>query len=119
MRNQDPAKYLVEHILKGDTGDGVPNILSPDNCLAIGERQKPMTAKRIELYAKGTENMDAETLRRFHRNKAMIDLSEVPEKYRKRCIEEFNKEKKTSRNELFNYFMHKKLKNLITDIQDF
>ena len=119
VRNQDPAKYLVEHILKGDTGDGVPNILSPDNCLAIGERQKPMTAKRIELYSKGTDDMDAETLRRFHRNRTMIDLSEVPEKYKKQTIEEFNKEKKISRNELFNYFMHKKLKNLITDIQDF
>ena len=45
LRNDQPAAYLEEHILKGDTGDGVPNILSPDNCLAVGERQKAMTTK--------------------------------------------------------------------------
>lgn len=119
IRNPDPARYLVEHVLKGDTGDGVPNILSPDNCLAVGDRQKPMTAKRIELYSKGTDEMDAETVRRFHRNKMVIDLSEVPEKYKERIMAEFNQDKKVSRNELFNYFIHKKLKNLLTDIQDF
>ena len=27
----DPTIYLKEHILKGDTSDGVPNVLSPDN----------------------------------------------------------------------------------------
>lgn len=119
IRNQDPSRYLVEHVLKGDTGDGVPNILSPDNCLAIGERQKPMTAKRLALYSKGPEEMDQETLRKYHRNKGVIDLSEVPEKYKKQIMEEFNKDKSTSKNKLFNYFMHKKLKNLMTDIGDF
>lgn len=119
IRNDSPDKYLVEHILKGDTGDGVPNILSPDNCLAVGERQKPMTAKRIALYSKGPSEMDEETLRRYHRNKTVIDLSEVPEKYKQQILEEFQKEKTSSRKELFDFFMEKKLKHLITDIQDF
>lgn len=119
IRNADPAKYLVEHVLKGDTGDGVPNILSPDNCLAVGERQKPMTSKRLEMYSKGTDEMDAETIRRYHRNRTVIDLSEVPEKYKDQIIAEFNQEKKISRSELFNFFIDKKLKNLLTDIQDF
>lgn len=119
VRNSDPNKYLTEHVLKGDTGDGVPNILSPDNCLAVGERQKPMTAKRIALYSKGPSEMDEETLRRYHRNKTVIDLSEVPEKYKQQILEEFQKEKTSSRKELFDFFMEKKLKHLITDIQDF
>jgi 5'-3' exonuclease len=119
IRNDNPELYLKEHILKGDTGDGVPNILSADNCLAVGERQKAMTKKRMILYSEGTQNMDEETLRRFHRNKMMIDLTQVPQKYKDIILEEYNQEKEVGRKELFNFFVKKKLKNLITDIQDF
>jgi 5'-3' exonuclease len=119
IRNDNPDQYLKEHILKGDTGDGVPNILSADNCLAVGERQKAMTKKRMALFSEGTQNMDEETLRRFYRNKMMIDLSEIPQKYQDIILEEYNKEKDIGRKELFNFFVKKKLKHLITDIQDF
>jgi hypothetical protein len=119
IRNDQPESYLAEHILKGDTGDGVPNILSPDNCLAVGERQKAMTKKRLALYSQGTEVMDEETLRRFHRNKMMIDLAEIPQKYQDQILEAYNEEKTIGRELLFNFFVQKKLKHLITDIQDF
>ena len=119
IRNDQPASYLAEHILKGDTGDGVPNILSPDNCLAVGERQKAMTKKRLALYSQGTEVMDEETLRRFYRNKMMIDLEEIPQKYQDQILEAYNEEKTIGRELLFNFFVQKKLKHLITDIQDF
>jgi hypothetical protein len=78
-----------------------------------------MTAKRLELYSKGTDEMDSITLTRFYRNKTMIDLSEIPEKYQTQILEEYAKEKDTNRSQLFNFFMQRKLKNLITDIQDF
>jgi hypothetical protein len=119
IRNDNPDQYLKEHILKGDTGDGVPNILSADNCLAVGERQKAMTKKRLAMYSEGTDQMDEETLRRFHRNKMMIDLSQIPQKYQDIILSEYNQEKDIGRKELFNFFVKKKLKHLITDIQDF
>jgi len=119
IRNDNPDKYLKEQVLRGDTGDGVPNILSPDNCLAIGDRQKPMTAKRIKTFLTEPETMDEETRLRFNRNKKMIDLSEIPQEYRDKILEEYNKDKGVGREHLFNFFIKKKLKNLITDIQDF
>jgi len=119
IRNDNPEKYLKEHILKGDAGDGVPNILSADNCLAVGERQKPMTQKRMAMFSQGTDNMDEETLRRYHRNKMMIDLSEIPQSYQDKILDEYNKDKEVGREQLFNFFVKKQLKNLITDIQDF
>lgn len=119
IQNSDPDKYLREHILKGDIGDGVPNILSADNCIAVGERQKPMTAKRIEQFTSSPESMDSVTQSRFHRNKLMIDLSEIPQKYKEQILDEYSKDKEVGRSQLFNYFVEKKLKNLITDIQDF
>lgn len=119
IRSDQPEQYLKEHILKGDSGDGVPNILSPDNCLAVGERQKAMTQKRMALYSEGTQNMDEETLRRYHRNKMMIDLSQIPQNYQDAILAEYNQDKEVGREHLFNFFVKKKLKHLITDIQDF
>jgi hypothetical protein len=119
IRNDNPQKYLQEHVLKGDAGDGVPNILSPDNCLAVGDRQKPMTQKRIHMYSQDTSEMDEETLRRYHRNKMMIDLSQIPMEYQNQIMEEYDQDKEVGREQLFNFFVKKKLKNLITDIQDF
>lgn len=119
IQNSNPDKYLTEHILRGDGGDGVPNVLSADNSIAIGERQKAMTAKRMAALVQGPSHMDETTLARYHRNKMMIDLNEVPEKYKKIILEEFSKEKTVGRSQLFNFFVSKKLKNLLTDIQDF
>lgn len=119
IRNDNPCQYLKEHILRGDTGDGVPNILSADNCLAVGERQKAMTKKRLSLYLEGPVNMDEETLRRFHRNKMMIDLNEIPQKYQDMILQAYSEEKDFGRQKLFNFFVQKKLKHLLTDIQDF
>jgi len=119
IRNDTPDKYLQEHILKGDVGDGVPNILSADNCLAVGERQKPMTKKRLESFMKGDACQDAETALRFKRNKRMIDLSEIPSEYKEKILSEYRSEKTIGREKLFNYFVMNKLKNLLSDIQDF
>ena len=119
IRHADPNKYLQEHVLKGDVGDGIPNILSADNCLAIGERQKPMTKKRIETFTSTPDQMDEETKLRFNRNKQMIDLSLIPQQYKDIILNEYNNQEEVGRSHLFNYFVKKKLKNLIGDLQDF
>ena len=43
----DPNEYKIEHIFRGDRGDGIPNILSPDNTFAEGLRQKPLGKNKI------------------------------------------------------------------------
>ena len=119
LSDNNPTQFLEEHIIKGDSGDGVPNILSPDNCLAVGERQKPMTQKRMALYKGTSENMDEETIARYNRNKKMIDLNEVPQNYKDMIMAEYTQEETVGRSKLFNFFITKKLKNLVSDIQDF
>lgn len=119
IRHANPDDYLMEHILRGDTGDGVPNVLSADNSIAIGERQKPMTSKRLKAFKESLDSMDETTRIRYFRNKTVIDLTETPEKYKEQILEEFRKEKNIGRSKLFNFFMEKRLKNLMADIQDF
>lgn len=119
IRHDDPEAFLVEHIFKGDTGDGIPNILSADNCLVLGERQKPMTAKKMEAFRARMDSMDETTKIRYHRNKMLIDLSDTPDVYRKQILEAYSQEKSFGRTKLFNYFIQKKLKNLMPEIGAF
>lgn len=119
IRHDNPDAFLVEHIFKGDTGDGIPNILSADNCLVVGERQKPMTTKKMESFRVSMDSMDETTKIRYHRNKMLIDLSDTPDVYKKQILDAYNQEKNIGRTKLFNYFIQKKLKNLMTDIGDF
>ena len=80
----DPHQYLDEHILKGDSSDGVPNVLSPDNTFVDGLRQKPLGKKKIAEWT-GEILMpvemaipQGEVKRNFQRNQQLIDLSKAP-----------------------------------------
>jgi len=118
VRHDNPDKYLSEHVLKGDAGDGVPNVLMNDNCLVVGDRQRPMTKKKLADYS-NPDNMPEEVLRNYERNRLMIDLGQIPQEYKDQIIDEYRKDKNVGREQLFNYFIKQKLKNLLTDIQDF
>ena len=118
ISNSNPEKYLAEHILKGDAGDGVPNILSPDNCLVIGERQKPITKKRLELW-EDINTMTEDVKRNFMRNKAMIDLGQITDHITSQVKVIWAAGNQNNRSQLLNYFIKNKLRNLMEVISEF
>ena len=118
IKHSDPDRYLFEHIIKGDAGDGVPNVLSPDNAFVIGERQKPVTKKRLAMF-EDINNLDETLLRNWARNKMLIDLSQVPENIKEQILDEYNEVNTKDRSQLFNYFIKNKLKFLMENISDF
>jgi hypothetical protein len=117
IKHSDPDQYLLEHIIKGDAGDGVPNVLSPDNCLVIGERQKPITQKRLTELSGTITN--EQILRNFKRNQMLIDLNYVPESIKAQVIEKFEEKNTKDKSQLVNYFMNNKLRNLMESLQEF
>lgn len=120
ITHNDPEQYLKEHVLKGDSGDGVPNILSEDNCFVVGSRQKPLTAKRIEkILNTDPENLEANIARNYFRNAMLIDLSNVPEEIKEKVITSYNEQSGKDRSKLMNYFISNKLRNLIENIGEF
>ena len=118
ISNSNPEKYLAEHILKGDSGDGIPNVLSADNCFVMGIRQRPVTQKRIAEWS-DINNMQDEVKRNYMRNKAMIDLSEVPQGMKDKILKAWHEENGKDRSQLLNYFIKNKLRNLMECITEF
>lgn len=116
----NPEEYLFEHILKGDSGDGVPNVLSNDDVFVTGSRQKPLTKKVIDNLRKTPESeWNTIVSRNFARNKAMVDLSCIPDKIKQQILNKYEEESGKDRSQLFNYFIKYKLKNLTEHIGEF
>ena len=116
----DPTIYLKEHILRGDTSDGVPNVLSPDNTFVDGLRQRPLSRKKIQSWLiGGGSNWNDEVKRNFQRNSTLIDLSRTPEELKNQIRLEYNNAPHGDRSKLLNYFMQNKLKELTENIGEF
>ena len=117
------AKWsLHEKLIKGDVGDGVPNILSDDNVfIDEGRRQKPITKKKIDAWFDLDPEMfcDNEMLRNLNRNKQLIDLSEVPESICINIRKQFEETRVGDRRRLLTYFVTHKLKNLTENLSEF
>ena len=116
----DPTIYLKEHILKGDTSDGVPNVLSPDNTFVDGLRQRPLSRKKIQSWlVGGGSDWNDEVKRNFQRNLTLIDLTKTPEELKNQIRLEYNNAPHGDRSKLLNYFMQNKLKELTENIGEF
>lgn len=119
----NPRLTLAEHLFKGDSGDGVPNCLSPDNTFVDGIRQKPMSQKKMDEWMKSIDKlesvMDTETYRNYCRNKKLIDLSEIPKDIYNNIVNEYETQKPASKLKVLNYLIKKRCKLLIESVQDF
>lgn len=119
--DRSPDYVVMEHIIKGDAGDGVPNVLSADNCIVDGVRQSPVMTKKMEQWIADPSTMpqDDNFKRNFARNKLMVDLSMIPADVKNRVIETFTAQPKKDRSQLLNYFIKNKMSNMLEVASDF
>jgi hypothetical protein len=117
----DPDRFVKEHIMRGDPGDGVPNFLSADNTFVVGARQKPLSQKKMDawIHMDPREFCDENMLRGYMRNQQLVDLTFVPENLRVQVLTEYETQAGKGRSKLFNYFIEKRLKNLLESINEF
>lgn len=114
-----PERYLKEHIMKGDRGDGVPNFLSKDDVFVLAGRQKPLRQAKIDVWIELPDPesfCDEQMLRNYRRNELLVDLSKIPDNIKEQVMEQYNAQANKTRDKMFDYFIDKRLKNLLTDI---
>ena len=120
VNGHDPVTYIKEHILKGDTSDGVPNVLSPDNTFVDGMRQRPLGKKKIENWLDiNIDDLQDEVKRNYQRNDTLINLDKIPLELETQIMAEFDGAPCGDRSKLLNYFVQSRLKNLMNDIGEF
>jgi hypothetical protein len=116
-----PAVQLKQMIIRGDKGDGVPNILTQDNVFIEGGRQKPITEAKIInwLNQKPEEFCTDDMLRNYKRNELLIDLTKIPEPLQKSIIDTYDAAAGHTKQHFMNYMIANKLKNLLEVIDEF
>ena len=131
VNSTPPLEYLREHIIKGDRSDGVPNVLSPDDTFTESKRQKPIRKTMLITLTEAMDKWEPKDLfqlakcnrdtwvRNWQRNETLIDLGKIPHNIRDDILREFKDAQTGDRSKLFNYFVEKKLNNLIQSIGDF
>jgi len=117
----NPVGYLQEHILKGDTSDGIPNVLSPDHTFTDGLRQTPLTKKKLVSIMETLpfSSLPDKIKRNYQRNKKLIDLTSAPSELSDEILKTYRSSPFGDRSKLLNYFIQKRLKNLTESIGEF
>jgi len=124
ITHDDPNKFLFDHIIKGDSSDGVPNIFSDDDTFMVKEkRQKPVSSKKLQEWYESELGLsyfitDKDHIKRYNRNKKLIDLRKIPNDVVKSIMNEFT-EQKDKKNDIMKYFVGRNLGNLLEKIGDF
>ena len=119
LKLTDAELFKLEHILKGDAGDGIPNVRSAaDTFMQEGVRQKPVTAKYIREF-KETGTLPEEDWKRYKENEQLIDLRKIPEDIQSAILEAYEAAPSGNRFRLWPYFTQMGLKEQLDRIGDF
>lgn len=124
LKEDNARYYLLNHIIRGDKGDGVPNILSNDDTFVEGFRQTPMSQKKVDGIIEDLEQGEllyaASWYRNYLRNERLIALSETPQELKNEIINTYEKQDPWSnKSKVLPYLIAKRCNNLIESVQEF
>jgi len=113
--------WLIEHIVKGDSGDGIPNILSKDDTLVNGERQRPVSSKRLQEFIDNgfIACKTDEERRNWQRNVTLVDFKFIPQDIKNTVLEAYEQPSKGNKAAIMNYLIKNKCRLLLNEIEDF
>jgi len=117
LKCADPQKVLFEHIVRGDSGDGVPNILSDDDTFVDeNKRQKPLSAKKIANWS--LHGVPSEHERNVERNKTLVDLTYIPEEIERTIMDQFATPYEGNKGKVFDYLVKNNMKLILESVDE-
>jgi hypothetical protein len=115
-------EFMIEHIVKGDSGDGIPNILSKDDVFVNAERQKTVSSKRLQEFIENgfTACRNDEERRNWHRNSTLVAFEHIPEEVTQNIVQAYlNTKPNNDKMKIMNYLMEHRCRLLLDEIEDF
>lgn len=121
LKQDDPARFLKELILRGDRVDGIPNVLSKDDVLVVKEtkQKKMMSDKVVQWLDMPVDQYDEAMLRGWQRNETLIDLTKTPDDIKQAITDRYSQQQGKDRSKLLQYMIDKQLRHLTSSISDF
>lgn len=123
VKSDNPHLTLMEHIFKGDASDGIPNVMSNDNVFVEGNRQTPVTKKKMKAWLSSEDMekaMGVDIYRNFIRNKKLIDLTETPQSMVEKILSTYEEQDPyKNKGKVLPYLVQKRCKLLLENTQEF
>ena len=118
---EDPKQYLLEHIIKGDRGDGIPNYLSDDDTFVAGKRQRPISKIKVSSWLDQSPEQfcNEVTILNYERNRKLIDFDFIPEDVKSNIINMFETTEPPGRGQMYVYFARHELNEMLDHITEF
>lgn len=118
---ENPYSFLKEHIIRGDAGDGIPNIFSKDDVFVEKIRQKAIKTVDVNVWINQEPNefCNEEMYRNYMRNSSLIDLTKIPTEIVNSILHTYDSVQPKSKQHFMNYMIANRLKNLIEVIDEF
>lgn len=120
-RGSTPSNFLLEHIMRGDDGDGIPNFLSPDNSFVDKIKQASIFKAKVTVWLgqQPEEFCDEATLANYKRNQTLVDLSKIPAEVETAILDEFALPPVGSKDRIYQYLVKNRMAGLLTSIREF
>ena len=116
---------IIEKIVKGDSGDGVPSIKSANDTFVTGTRQKPISSKYLNEFIESSNPISVclteEERINYVRNEMLVSYDKIPSHIEESILSCYNEQstKKHSKMGLMNYMTSNRMANLLSNIHDF
>ena len=116
------SQVLMEHVLRGDSGDGIPNFLSVDDSFVSKIRQKSIFEKDMVNWRtttfedwKGTPHE-----KNIERNRKLIDFTLIPDDIQTKIVDRYLSDRiGRDRTKLLTFFMANKMNLMIDHLGEF
>lgn len=120
LKETNPKRFLKEQILRGDKGDGIPNVLSQDDSFVNNVRQKPLSEKTLEELISDPKSHGENVYRNYLRNQTLIDLNNTPEPIKEKILSTYNNiDASKNKAKVLNYLMKHRCRKLMEIAGDF
>jgi hypothetical protein len=122
IKHSEITRQIIEHVVRGDSGDGIPNIFSADDVFVTGTKQKSVTAKRLDEFY---ENIDKalktdEERKNWQRNSVLVDFKHIPQEIQTEIQQAFlNNKPKGDKMSVFKYLTEHRCKLLLDEVEEF
>ena len=116
----DAEEYLIDKVIRGDSSDSIPNILSDDNVFRNKQRQTIMSKKRYnQLRNFDDEILTEEVKEHWKRNNKLINFDAIPKKIQENIWKNFNLYTPQPKYKLITYLQKYNLSQLLKEVERF
>lgn len=115
----DPVAYLHEKLLRGDSGDGIPNVLSPSNSLVDKIKQKSVTQAIRDEWMTEPLFLQDKYKDRFEENRELIDFEYIPTDIQEKIIQAYTDAPIHGIQTLYKFFIKSRMTRILPEMDMF